>query len=58
MATAVLDHRMQYPESPLDPDDTPYPCKGCGEVGDFTRLVKDATNKSIDSRRRESIRTW
>ena len=31
-AAAVLDHMQPYPESPLDPDEQAFPCKGCGEV--------------------------
>lgn len=23
---------MAFPESPMDPDDVAYPCKGCGQV--------------------------
>ena len=32
MATAMMDTMHPYPESPPDPEDVSYPCKGCGEV--------------------------
>lgn len=33
MATAIETSMAgTYPESPLDPEDAAYPCKGCGEV--------------------------
>lgn len=28
----IMDSPTSYPESPLDPDEAAYPCKGCGEV--------------------------
>jgi len=31
-ATTTMEHMQAYPESPLDPDEAAYPCKGCGEV--------------------------
>ncbi|KAL2435272.1 hypothetical protein ABEF95_015028 [Exophiala dermatitidis] len=31
MATA-LESPAPFPESPLDPDDIPFPCKGCGQI--------------------------
>lgn len=31
MATA-MESPMAFPESPMDPDDVAYPCKGCGQV--------------------------
>ena len=32
MNTAMMDLQAGYPESPMDPEDIAYPCKGCGEV--------------------------
>lgn len=30
-----------YPESPMDQDDIPYPCKGCGEVSDAKKKINN-----------------
>jgi hypothetical protein len=28
----MMDPSMEYPDSPMEPDDMAYPCKGCGQV--------------------------
>lgn len=28
----MMDMSAVYPDSPLEQDDVPFPCKGCGEV--------------------------
>ncbi|RMZ88124.1 hypothetical protein DV736_g4642, partial [Chaetothyriales sp. CBS 134916] len=46
MATSSLDPGLgQYPDSPLDVDDVPYPCKGCGEILEEGRAFELAGNR-------------
>ena len=38
----MMESLAGYPESPLEPDDAVYPCKGCGEVRDGPLIVSRA----------------
>ena len=35
MATA-MESPLAFPDSPMEPDDSAYPCKGCGLVSIFS----------------------
>ncbi|KAK5941570.1 Rho-type gtpase-activating protein [Knufia obscura] len=45
MAAAMLDHMQPYPESPMDPEDQAYPCKGCGEILEEGKAFELAGNR-------------
>ncbi|KAJ4523380.1 Rho-type gtpase-activating protein [Exophiala dermatitidis] len=44
MATA-LESPAPFPESPLDPDDIPFPCKGCGQILEEGKAFELAGNR-------------
>lgn len=57
MATA-MESPMAFPDSPMDPDDAAYPCKGCGQVRIPRRsvLARHTLTFFQDPRRRQGIR--
>ncbi|KAF7507411.1 hypothetical protein GJ744_010470 [Endocarpon pusillum] len=41
----MMDSPTAYPDSPLDPDEAAYPCKGCGEVLEEGKAFELAGNR-------------
>src|SRR5271155_1344570 len=50
----TMDSPTAYSDSPLDPDDIAYPCKGCGEVCRISRQDWCTMTADTDDRHRSS----
>ncbi|EXJ81583.1 hypothetical protein A1O1_07647 [Capronia coronata CBS 617.96] len=42
---AALESPVTFPESPMDPDDAPFPCKGCGQILEEGKAFELAGNR-------------
>ncbi len=66
----MMDSSSTFPDSPMEPDEAVFPCKGCGEVCHTARCRLSTKpppgisgsandwNLYIDTRGREGLRTW
>jgi len=46
---AAVEQSGTFPESPNEEGDAIYPCKGCGEVRAFNKIISAETN---------TVRSW